>query len=73
VCENRGLRKIFGSNRDEVTGGWRILHYEELHNLYSRPSVIRMIKLGAIGYVEHVARMRRRGIYVRFLWENQKE
>jgi hypothetical protein len=35
VFENRVLRGIFGAKRDEVTGGWRKLHYEELHNLYS--------------------------------------
>jgi hypothetical protein len=44
VFENRVLRRIFGPNRDEVTGGWRKLHNEELHNLYSSPSIIRMIK-----------------------------
>jgi hypothetical protein len=40
----RVLRRIFGPKRDEVTGGWRKLHNEELHNLYSSPSIIRMIK-----------------------------
>jgi hypothetical protein len=35
VFENRVLRRIFGPKRDEVTGGWRKLHHEELHNLYS--------------------------------------
>jgi hypothetical protein len=44
VFENRVLRRIFGSKRHEVTGGWRKLHNEELHNLYSLPSIIRMIK-----------------------------
>jgi hypothetical protein len=44
VFENRVLRRIFGLKRDEVTGGWRKLHYEELHNLYSLPSIIRMTK-----------------------------
>jgi hypothetical protein len=44
VFENMVLRRIFGLNRDEVTGGWRKLHNEELHNLYSSPSIIRMIK-----------------------------
>jgi hypothetical protein len=39
--ENRVLRKIFEPKRDEVTGGWRKLHNEELHNLYSSPSIIR--------------------------------
>jgi hypothetical protein len=39
------LRRIFGPKRDEVTGEWRKLHNEELHNLYSSPNIIRMIKL----------------------------
>jgi hypothetical protein len=46
VFENRVLRRIFGPKRDEVTGGWRKLHNEELHNLYSSPNIIRMIKEG---------------------------
>jgi hypothetical protein len=44
VFENRVLRRIFGPKRDEVTGGWRKLHNEELHGLYSPPSIIRVIK-----------------------------
>jgi hypothetical protein len=40
VFENRVLRRIFGLRRDEVTGGWRKLHNEELHNLYSSPNII---------------------------------
>jgi hypothetical protein len=44
VLENTVLRKIFGPKRDEVTGGWRTLHNEELHNLYSSPSTVRMNK-----------------------------
>jgi hypothetical protein len=40
----RVLRRIFGPKRDEVTGGWRKLHNEELHSLYSSPSLIRTIK-----------------------------
>jgi hypothetical protein len=43
VFENRVLR-IFGPNKDEVPGGWRKLHNEELHDLYSSPSIIRIIK-----------------------------
>jgi hypothetical protein len=45
VFENRVLRRIFGPKRDEVMGDWRKLHNEEFHNLYSSPSIIRMIKL----------------------------
>jgi hypothetical protein len=42
--ENRMLRRTFGPNGDEIMGGWRKLHNEELHNLYSSPSIIRMIR-----------------------------
>jgi hypothetical protein len=44
VFENRVLRRIFGPKRDEVIGGWRKLHNEELHGLYSSPSIVRVIK-----------------------------
>jgi hypothetical protein len=44
VFEHRVLRRIFGPKRDEVTGGWRKLHNEELHDLYSSPSIVRVIK-----------------------------
>jgi hypothetical protein len=44
VFESRVLRRIFGSKRDEVVGGWRKLNNQELHHLYSSPSMIRMIK-----------------------------
>jgi len=44
VFDNRVLRGIFGSERDEVTGTWRKLHNEELNDLYCSPSVIRVIK-----------------------------
>jgi hypothetical protein len=43
MFENRVLRRIFGLNRDGVAGGWRKLNDEELHNLYSSPSIIRII------------------------------
>jgi hypothetical protein len=42
--ENMVLRRIFGPKRDGEMGGWRKLHNEELHNMYSSPSIIRMIK-----------------------------
>jgi hypothetical protein len=44
VFENKVLRRIFGPKRDEVTGGWRKLHNEELRDLYSLPIIIRIIK-----------------------------
>jgi hypothetical protein len=57
VFENRELRRIFGPKRDEVTGEWRKLHNEELHDLYSSPSIIRIIKMRRMRWAGHVARM----------------
>ena len=44
VFENRMLMKVFGPKRDEVTGEWRKLHNEELNDLYSLPSIVRVVK-----------------------------
>jgi hypothetical protein len=55
------LRKIFGPKRDEVIGGWKKLHNEELHDLYCLPSIIRIIKSRRMRWAGHVARM----------WENR--
>jgi hypothetical protein len=63
VFENRVLRRIFGPKRDEVTGGWKKLHNEELHNLYSSPSIIRMIKSRRMRWAGQVARMGKRNAY----------
>jgi hypothetical protein len=57
VFENRVLRRIFGPKRDEVTGEWRKLHNEELRNLYSSLSIIRIIKSRRMRWTGHVARM----------------
>jgi hypothetical protein len=56
VFENKVLR-IFGPKRDEVTGGWRKLYNEELRDLYSLPSIIRIIKSRRMRWAGHVARM----------------
>jgi hypothetical protein len=69
----RVLKRIFGPKKDEVTGGWRKLHNEELHNLYSSPSIIRMIKSRGIRWAGNVARMERRGMHIGYWWECQKE
>jgi hypothetical protein len=53
----RVLRKIFGPKRNEVTGGWRKLGNEELHNLHSSSSIIRIIKSRRMRWAGHVARM----------------
>jgi hypothetical protein len=57
VFENRVLRRIFGPKRDEVTGDWRKPRNGELHNLYSSPNIIRMIKSRRMRWTGHVARM----------------
>jgi hypothetical protein len=64
VFENRLLRRIFGPKRDGVTGGWRKLYNEELHNLYSSPCIIRIIKSRRMRWAGHVARMgEKRNVY----------
>jgi len=57
VFENRVLRRVFGPKRDEVTGEWRKLHNEELSDLYSLPSIVRVVKSRRMKWAGHVARM----------------
>jgi hypothetical protein len=64
IFENRVLRRIFGPKRDEVTRRWRKLHNEELHNLYSSPSIIRMIMSRRMRLVGHIAHTREKRILV---------
>jgi hypothetical protein len=68
VFENRVLRRIFGPKRDEVTGGWRKLHNEELHNVYPAPSIIRMIKSRSMRWAGHVARMGEKRKHIEYWW-----
>jgi hypothetical protein len=73
VFENRVLRRIFGLKRDEVTGEWRKLHNEELRDLYSSPSIIRMVKSRRMRWAGHVARIERRELHIGHWWERQKQ
>jgi hypothetical protein len=61
------VRRIFGPKKDGVIGGWRKLHNVELHNLYSSPSIIRIIKSRRMRWVGHVARMGEKKNVYRFL------
>ena len=63
LSENRVLRRIFGSKRDEVTGEWRKLHNEELNDLYCSHNIVWVIKSRRMRWAGHVARMgERRGV-----------
>jgi hypothetical protein len=73
VFENRVLRRILGPKRDEVTGCWRKLHNEELHNLYSSPIIMRMIKTRRMRCAGHGARMWSGRMHIGYLWGSQKE
>jgi len=57
VFENRALRRLVGSKRDEVTGEWRRLHNEGLNDLYCSPIIVRVIKSRRMRCAGHVARM----------------
>jgi len=55
VFENKVLSRIFGPNRDEVTGEWRKLHHEKLTKLYSSPNIVLVIKLRRMRWARHEA------------------
>jgi hypothetical protein len=61
VFDSRMLGRVFEPKRDEVIGGWRKLHNEELHDVYSSPSIIKMIKSRRMRWAQYVARMGIRG------------
>jgi hypothetical protein len=69
VFENRALRRIFGPKRDEVTGGWRKLHNEELHGLYSSPSIVGVIKARRMRWAGHMTHGGGEGCKQHFGWE----
>jgi hypothetical protein len=74
VFENRVLRRIFGPKRDEVTGEWRKLHNDELRDLYSSPSIIRIIKWRRMRWAGHVARMgEKRNAYRLFVGKPERK
>jgi hypothetical protein len=73
VFENVALRRIFGSGRDEVTGEWKKIHSEELYDLYSLPSIVRLIISSRMRWGEHVASMGESGILYRLGWRNLRE
>jgi hypothetical protein len=73
VFEKRVLRGKFGLKRDEMVGGWRKLHSDELNNLCSSPYIIRMIKSRRMRRAGQVARMGRRLMHAGVWWESQKE
>jgi len=73
VFENRVLRRVFGSKRDEVTGEWRKLHNEELSDLYSLPSIVWVVKSRRLRWAGHVVRIGEgRGVQG-FWWGNLRE
>jgi hypothetical protein len=73
VFENRVLRGIFGPKRDEVLQEWRKLHNKELHDLYSSPNIVQVIKLRRMRWAGHVVRMGTREACIGFWWGNLKE
>jgi hypothetical protein len=68
-----GYILYIGPKWDEVTGEWRKLHNEEIRDLNSSPSIIRIIKPRRMRWVGHVARMGRRETHIGYWWESQRE
>jgi hypothetical protein len=72
VFEKRVFRRMFVPKTDEVTEGWRKVHNQELHNLYSSPSITGMIKSRRMRWAEHVAQMGRREMQIGYWRESRK-
>jgi hypothetical protein len=73
VFEKGILRRIFGPKRNEVIERWRKLHNEELLNLYSSPSIIRIIKSRRVRWAWHAAFLGKKRNTCRILWERRNE
>jgi hypothetical protein len=73
VFENGALRRTFGPKGDEVTGGWRKLRNEKLHNLYSTTNLFRMMTSRKMELVRHVARMGRRRMHTGFYGKSRRK
>jgi reverse gyrase len=73
AVEKRVLRRIFRLKRDRVSGSCRKLHNEDLHNLYSSPSIIKMMLSRRVGLAGRVASMGRKRMHRGYWWESQKE
>ena len=73
LLSDRMLGRIFGTKRDEVTGGWSRLHKEELYALYSSPNIIRVIKSRRLRWAGNVARMGRGDMHTGFWYGNLRE
>jgi hypothetical protein len=71
ISENRLLKRMFGPKRDEVIGGWKKFHNEELHNSHSSPNIIRMINSRRMKWAGNVARMKEENNAYRLLVSQQ--
>jgi hypothetical protein len=67
VFENIVLRRMFGLQKNEFVGGWITLHTEELHNSYSSPNIIRMVRSRRMKWAGHLERMRAKRIAYKIL------
>jgi len=73
VFQNRVLRRIFGTKRDELTGEERKLHNGDLNDLYYSPNIVQVIKSRRVRWARHAARMGRGDVHTEFWWKTLKE